>query len=156
MELEVAFQGRSTEQPYAIHTDYVNTDFNVGLDVRINASALSSIAGGNGRGTFFFNLLPHGTYDVWVKHDQYLAHRQRVNFSETSTPVSLVIMRAGDVNNDNQVSLQDFSLLAASFNKTTGQNSFDTRADFNLDDAVTLQDFSLLVSSFNRTGASQP
>jgi hypothetical protein len=58
----------------------------------------------------------------------------------------------GDINGDGVVSLVDFSLLVASYNKRSGDAGYDWRADLNGDNAVTLQDFSLLAGNYNRRG----
>jgi hypothetical protein len=78
--------------------------------------------------------------------------------SVTLQPMDGIILARGqgttripdDVNGDGVVSLADFSLLAASFNRVLGQLGYDARADFNADNAVTLADFSMLASNFNR------
>jgi hypothetical protein len=59
---------------------------------------------------------------------------------------------AGDTNDDNQVTLADFSILAGSFNLSSDMMGYDPRADLNGDGAVTLTDFSLLSGNFNTTG----
>jgi hypothetical protein len=57
----------------------------------------------------------------------------------------------GDINGDGAVTLADFALLAAAFNKREGEAGYEARADLNADWAVTLADFSILASNFNRT-----
>lgn len=54
--------------------------------------------------------------------------------------------RPEDINEDSIVNLQDFSILAANFNKSS--NLTNPRADINADGIVNLQDFSLLASKF--------
>jgi len=49
------------------------------------------------------------------------------------------------------VTLVDFALLAASFNKRPTDTGYDARADLNADQVVTLADFALLAANFNRT-----
>jgi hypothetical protein len=58
----------------------------------------------------------------------------------------------GDINGDGAVTLIDFSLLAATYNKRIGDPGYDARADLNGDGAVTLVDFSLLAGNYNRRG----
>jgi hypothetical protein len=145
-----ALQGQDGNSSFSLSAEIVETASGV------RKSGLSPLAAGNGQGTFVLNLLPSGTYTLWIKHDQYLAERVSLQVNEADQAVELGTLRAGDVNNDNRVTLQDFSLLVASFNRTDAQNGFDSRADFNGDNAVTLQDFSFLASNFNQTGASLP
>ena len=61
-------------------------------------------------------------------------------------------LREGDANNDNFVTLEDFSILVTSFGKGESDPEFDERADFNTDHFVSLLDFSLLISNFGQAG----
>lgn len=105
-------------------------------------------------GAFTISSIPFGNYNVRVKHSQYLAVSSNAAFSAASAvaTVNFGTLRAGDVNNDNRVTLADFSLLAGSINRSTGQSGFNALADLNGDGAVSLVDFSLLAGNFNQTG----
>jgi hypothetical protein len=94
------------------------------------------------------------SYIVRVKHSQHLAVVQNVVLP--GPIIDFGRLPAGDINNDNRVTLQDFSLLTGSFNLNSQASGFDVRADLNGDGTVTLQDFSLLVSNFNRRGDTAP
>ncbi len=61
-------------------------------------------------------------------------------------------MRAGDANNDNIVSIQDFNLLKNTFGKTIGEPGYDARADFTGDRTVNIADFNLLRGNFGISG----
>lgn len=72
----------------------------------------------------------------------------------TSTPLPTLTPTPGligDINGDGAVTLVDFALLAASFNKRPTDTGYDARADLNSDQVVTLADFALLAANFNRT-----
>jgi hypothetical protein len=103
-------------------------------------------------GEFTISGLQPDTYDVWVKHDQYLAVLETITLTAGSNSADFGQLAAGDANNDNFVSALDFSILSATFNKQEGDLGYDGRADFNGDDAVTALDFSLLSSNFNTAG----
>jgi hypothetical protein len=103
-------------------------------------------------GAFSLTGLPTGSATIRVKHGQSLAVVQVATLNAGANSVNFGMLRAGDVNNDNAVTLSDFSLLAITFNRTSGQAGYDARADLNGDSAVTLADFSLLASNFNQTG----
>jgi hypothetical protein len=107
-------------------------------------------------GRFTINGLQPGTYTARIKHGQYLAHAQTVTLAAGTNTVSFGTLLAGDVNNDNQVTLTDFSVIASMYNRTTGSAGYDGRADLNGNGAVTLVDFSLLAANFNRSGAAVP
>ncbi|MBK8019879.1 MAG: VCBS repeat-containing protein [Chloroflexi bacterium] len=107
----------------------------------------------NSSGQFQIQELPTGAYRVWLKGIHTLGFTQTVNLVAGNNVISLGALPEGDVNNNNQVNIVDFSLLAATFGLSGGMAGFDARADFNLDSVVNISDFSLLSSSFGSSGA---
>jgi len=105
----------------------------------------------NASGMFQMTGLPTGTLSVRIKHPQRLAVAQTITLPHTGV-IDFGLLRAGDVNDDNQITLVDFSLLIGTFNRRTGDTGFDPRADLNGDGAITLVDFSLLAGNFNQVG----
>jgi hypothetical protein len=63
------------------------------------------------------------------------------------------LMRAGDCNNDNVISILDFNILKGTFGKGAGDPGYDGRADFNGDNAVSVQDFNLQKNNFGQAGS---
>jgi subtilisin family serine protease len=114
--------------------------------------ATTVVTDNTGAFTFTSGLLTPGTYDLWIKNARSLGRRLVVTLTAGSNAVSFGLLREGDANDDNQVTLTDFSILATSFNRSSGAMGYDARADFNGDNAVTLQDFSLLAGNFNVLG----
>jgi hypothetical protein len=137
-----ALQGRASAdgQPFALTLTSPN-------------SVAARSGNADGDGLIVIAGLRPAVYTLRIKHPQYLALVTTVELAVGGSRVSVGPLRAGDVNNDNVVSLLDFSLLAASFNLANGAASYDARADLNSDGIVSLADFSLLASSFNQTGA---
>jgi hypothetical protein len=107
-------------------------------------------------GAFIISGLTPGTYTAWLKHAQYLATTATITIPQSVGQVSFGTMLAGDANDDNVVTLLDFSLLASSFGLNASQGGYEPRADFTGDNAISLLDFSLLASNFNQTGAAWP
>jgi hypothetical protein len=105
----------------------------------------------NAMGEFQMTGLPSGTLTVRLKRPQHLAVAQTVTLPHTGM-VDFGLLRAGDVNDDNRVTLVDFSLMVGTFNKRTSDSGYDARADLNGDGAVSLVDFSLLAGNFNQVG----
>ena len=81
-----------------------------------------------------------------------MRNKQTVTLALGSNPVNVGTLREGDANNDNFVTLTDFSILATTFGKCQGTAGYDARADFNQSGCVTLQDFSLLATNFGKAG----
>ena len=97
-----------------------------------------------------------GTYDLYLKSSNTLRGVQQVTLNAGANNLAFGQLRGGDANDDNVVSLADFSLLALSFNKVEGAPGYDGRADFNGDTVVSLADFSILALNFNTAGAQLP
>jgi hypothetical protein len=133
----VTMQGRTTAANVPLRVSLNNTAHTPTTDV----SGVFSLA----------NLTP-AAYTLRVKHAQSLAVVQSATLNAGANSVVFPTLRMGDVNDDNAVSLTDFSILATTFNRMSGQSGYDARADLNGDGAVTLADFSLLASNFNEVG----
>jgi subtilisin family serine protease len=103
-------------------------------------------------GNFTCSGLVPGAYTGCVKHSHTLQNCQSVALVAGSTMVNFGTLREGDANNDNCVALVDFSILATTFSKCTGDAGFDARADFDLSGCVVLVDFSLLATNFGQCG----
>ena len=107
-------------------------------------------------GAFTLTGIVPGTYDLRVKHSHTLQNRQTVTLAAgANPPVAVGVLREGDANNDNYVTLLDFSILVTTFGKCTGAPGYDARADFNGDTCVTLLDFSLLATNFGQAGQNK-
>jgi hypothetical protein len=107
-------------------------------------------------GHFTLTGIEAGTYEVRVKHAHTLQNVQTVTLGAGSNTIDLGILREGDANDDNFVTIIDFSILAATFAVCEGTDGYDERADFNGDSCVTILDFSLLASNFGQGGQSAP
>lgn len=96
-------------------------------------------------------LVP-GIYEVAVKSAMHLQRIETITVVEGINSLPFGELKAGDANNDNFVTLEDFSILTGTFNLLSTDGSYDPRADFNGDGLVTLEDFSLLSGNFNIQG----
>ncbi|MGB7342243.1 MAG: hypothetical protein WBC91_25320 [Phototrophicaceae bacterium] len=93
-----------------------------------------------------------GTYQLAVKSDKSLQVVVPIDLTIGSNTINVGTLMGGDADNDNRITLQDFSILTSSFNLGQSDEGYDDRADFNEDNLVTLADFSLLTSNFNVAG----
>ncbi len=102
-------------------------------------------------GYFTITALATGNYDICVKNSHALSTKTNVTLVTGLNQVELGTLREGDSNNDDKVSIIDFSILAAGFSP-----GYDARADFNQDGQVTIIDFSRLASNFGLRGGCAP
>ncbi|WP_340077503.1 malectin domain-containing carbohydrate-binding protein [Leptobacterium sp. I13] len=97
------------------------------------------------------SLIDSGDYKLVIGHGNYLTQIIDITVnSNTSIPVGE--FKGGDVNGDNVINALDFSLLVASFNKSSGEAGYNANADINGDGVVSALDFSILASNYNTQG----
>ncbi len=136
-----------------------NPSFVIDAHVRVNRAGDNALIWSGDRRTEaagVFNLfgLPPDVYRIWVKGTHTLARRSGDVAVVTNggsfyiTPV----LKEGDASDDNVINITDFSILAATFGKSSGVSGYDARADFNGDNAVNITDFSLLAANFGQVG----
>jgi hypothetical protein len=92
-----------------------------------------------------------------------LQNSQPITLTTDSNSYDFALLREGDANNDNVVTILDFSILATTFGECAltspiiggGRGAAgNEQADFNGDGCITILDFSLLASNFGQTGQS--
>jgi predicted secreted protein len=95
-----------------------------------------------------------GQYRIGVRGANTLRIAREVALLAGVNQVDFGLLRGGDSNGDNYVTILDFSILAATFARCTGYAGYDDRADFNGDTCVTILDFSTLSANFSTGGDS--
>lgn len=97
-----------------------------------------------------------GTYDLRFKGSHTLSRRlTSVLLASGDNTIDFAgrgVLQEGDANNDNSVTILDFSLLRSAFSKCAGDAGSDPRTDFNQDGCTTILDFSLLRNNFGQVG----
>ncbi|WP_114783759.1 Ser-Thr-rich GPI-anchored membrane family protein [Botryobacter ruber] len=104
------------------------------------------------QGNFSINdvWVAEGNYVVTVKNSHTLRNARAATLAPGENVINFGELKEGDANNDDQVTITDFSVLASTYNLAQESSGYDDRADFNEDQQVTLLDFSLLSGSFNQ------
>lgn len=110
----------------------------------------------NGQGTFTVTGMTAGEYHVAIRMGNTLWDVQTMTLTNGDNTADFDTLLSGNADGDNAVTILDFSLLAATFNLSAGDNGYDPRADFNYDGQVSLADFSLLAQNFNTSGDTVP
>jgi hypothetical protein len=130
-----------------------NQSFEVSLVSPSGKMTQITISDANSR--IVVNGLVAGNYLLRIKHPQYLAFSMPVMLVSGANELTIGPLKAGDANNDNQVTLADVSFIAMFFNRRAGTAGYDPRADLNGDTRISLLDFSLLTSNYGQTGAPE-
>jgi hypothetical protein len=146
----VAFQGRGSAG---------DPRWAAQLSVRLfqpgtNTLVVSATPTSSSTGELSVTGVPAGIFDVEVKQAQSLSRRDNgLTFASLGTTTqNFGVLLSGDVNNDNVISILDFSVLSASFGRSVGQAGYDARADLAVNNVVDIQDFSLLSANFGLAG----
>lgn len=105
-------------------------------------------------GVAIYNGLPEGVYNVHVKGLHSL-QTARANIALVNNRTAEVDMKAqieGDINGDNCVTVDDFSIVQAMVGAHRQTPGWNAAADLNNDGLVTASDVSLLRSGFDKCG----
>jgi hypothetical protein len=146
----VTWQGRPA-QPNALQQLPITLTLKLGT-TEVNYPSQNTDASG------FFTVsvgsMPNGTYNWRVKGPKYLANTGSINLTGgAQTNVEMGLMKVGDCNNDNVISVLDFNILKGTFGKASGDPGYDARGDLNGDNAVSVLDFNLQKGNFGQGGS---
>ena len=123
----------------------VNSE-DVTVEVTINGRTIRLNVDENGR--FEFDELRDGDFTINVKSEHYT--QSCINTQTTGSQIDLgnIELIAGDVNNDGEINIADFTYLAGRYGSAKGDERYTTQADLNSDDKVNIQDLAILGSHF--------
>src|SRR5205085_8465918 len=144
----VTWQGRPA-QPNALQQLPVTLTLKSGT-TEVNYPSQNTDANGNFTVT---TGLPNGSYSYRVKDPKYLANSGSLTLASGTNNQEMGLMRAGDCNDDNVITVSDFNILKNTFGKQNGDPGYDDRADFTGDQVVSVLDFNLMRLNFGTSGA---
>ncbi|MGB3801516.1 MAG: dockerin type I domain-containing protein, partial [Lewinella sp.] len=93
-----------------------------------------------------------GTYELAIKYPNSLQVVDVVTITGSNDTHDAGELLTGDVNNNNQVNILDFSALVSSFDLEDSDTGYNSNADLNGTGVVDILDFSLLVTNFDVFG----
>ena len=103
-------------------------------------------------GTFFVACFQRGGYDVAVKGAHWLRKVIQPSLVSDGLAMGFGTLTNGDVDNDNEVGIGDYSGLSTAFNSFPGDPHWNPNADLNGDDAVDIGDYSILSANYGEVG----
>jgi hypothetical protein len=147
----VTWQGRPA-QPHTLQQMPITLTVKMGT---LEVNYASQTTDSSGFFTVSLGTNPGGTYNWRAKGPQYMANSGSFSFSSgaSDVQVEMGLMKAGDLNNDNVINIQDVSIMRNSFQKQQGDPGYDPRADLTGDNNVNIQDYNLLRGNFGQSGA---
>jgi len=138
--------------PYGAVNDAQEVDFAF-HNASYSAFTWSTTLGSDGS---YVIPLAAGTYNVGINGSKWL----RTTLTDVGVTGNIVginaVLLPGDLNGDNVVDLNDFSLFAAAFGSAPGASSWNPAADLNCDGVVDMNDFSLFAQDFGLAGDPAP
>jgi PKD repeat protein len=153
VDIKVGVNGSVKLQGYTKNSANVTIEFRPVGKTTVLKGVDTLLSNGN------FNILTDitpGVYDLIAKAKHYLKGRARsvnissglgnVVFSSEISGISAGELRGGDCNDDNAVTLTDFSMIAQSFGKT------NVDIDINGDGFINILDFAILSTNFGCIG----
>jgi hypothetical protein len=96
--------------------------------------------------------MPSGNFYVRVKNTHTVSNCRASVLVPPIGIVDLGTMLEGDANDDDRVSILDFSVLRSGYYQCVGDTGYDDRANFNDDSCVNILDFSLLRTNYYKQG----
>jgi outer membrane protein assembly factor BamB len=93
-----------------------------------------------------------GTYNAWAKASHWLAEAVPFTLDSNGNGTASFSLINGDVNGDNFVEDQDYSLMGAAWYSVVGDSNYNVNADLNGDGAVEDQDYSIMGAAWYQEG----
>lgn len=118
---------------------------NVGSTVALESHVVTLDASGSGS----FQTNRSGSFDLAAKASHWL---RRVASGVNLPSGASFALPNGDVDDDNEVAIGDYSQLSLAFNSAPGDPNWNAEADLNGDEGVDIGDFSILSQNFGDVG----
>jgi len=108
----------------------------------------------NNTGWFNISDVVVGTYDMGIKNWTCLSELvPNVTVSEgVGAVVDFGTTREGDVNNDDYIGLDDYTMTVTAYDSVPGNGNWNDCCDFNRDSYVGLDDYTVLVTNYDMIG----
>jgi hypothetical protein len=104
-------------------------------------------------GSYSLPDIPAGNYDIAFKASHWLQSvTSNVNVQGTAATGPSVSLLNGDVNGDNVVEDQDYSLMGVAWYSSVGDPNYNVNADLNGDGSVEDQDYSIMGLNWYKSG----
>ena len=121
-------------------------------DITGASTVFNTVTDQSGFFTISSTLLP-GDYQWRVKNAQTLANNGVVTILPGANTIEMGLLKEGDANNDNCITVLDFNITKVTYGKQVGEPGYDPRADFNGDNTVNISDFNTVKANYAQCGA---
>ncbi|WP_104734348.1 malectin domain-containing carbohydrate-binding protein [Hanstruepera ponticola] len=101
------------------------------------------------------STISQGEYKILVKHPMYLQRLKTINLTANSIETFNDVLLAGDVNNDNVINIFDLGIFSGTYNLSSGDSGFDSRADFDNNTTINIFDLGIFSGNYQLSGETQ-
>ena len=117
------------------------------VSVTINGRTITT--GVDSAGNFSFDELRDGDFTIAFNADNYVQSCMNHSISEgANIDVGQITLFAGDINDDGEINIADFTYLTGKYGSANGDELYDQKADLNKDSVINVQDLAILASHF--------
>jgi len=121
------------------------------------ANLVTTVNGPVSGGSFTASGLPSGTYDVFVKLNNYLKKGfAGITITSGSTSLNAGSFTPGDINDDNEISIPDYGVFSSSYGNSLGDPGYVDAADQNCDGDINIVDFGIFSFNYGTDGEEPP
>ena len=109
------------------------------------------------QGLSLAGLTSGNKYTAYIKGPAQIVSASTFTMSSAETPLNSnqpILLYTGDLNEDNLINSQDYSILLSSFGSNTSSLNWNSLADFNLDGVINSFDLAILNKNLTKTGDS--
>lgn len=100
-------------------------------------------------GSFVAATTATGTVTVRAKGSHWLSNSAEITIGSTS---GTFFLKNGDCDGNNVITTDDYLILSNSFDKSVGDEGYDSRADLDGNESITTDDYLLLSNNFDLEG----
>ncbi|MBX7135451.1 MAG: hypothetical protein K1X67_22515 [Fimbriimonadaceae bacterium] len=102
--------------------------------------------------SFTVACFQRGGYDVTVKGTHWLRKKLSPALVANGLALGFGTLTNGDVDDDNEIGIGDYSGLSTAFNSIPGDPNWNPNADLNGDDSVDIADYAILSANYGEVG----
>lgn len=91
-------------------------------------------------------------YDFWLKVPYFLAQKNSNIVLTNPLSLNFGAQRAGDLDNNNQISMSDYQIIISTWRKRSTDSGFNPIADIQYDSQINMSDIQLLITNWRVRG----
>lgn len=156
LSLKAAMEGRSTNQSTKLFVGIMEGSLTSNPKFLLSFS-INLPKGGDYSNLSLAGLTSGNKYTAILKGNSQIATSSAFTMSPNITTLSsggIISMLSGDLNDDNVINSQDYSIARAALNSTSASKNWNAGADLNKDGVVNIFDLAIISKNIGKVGAT--